>query len=159
MHLIFTVTCAILCIRCGLKSVCFSNFGLFLLSPKLIFPFFWAKFLIIELVFSLFWVGFSSQHLLGLLNFFFFLKTRVIKLLIIYLILKIINILIYRESVVRCGLCGFLTIKPQIALHHTVWCNAVHYYLRCGTVIPFYERFWFSFCGLCCLCGLVNTPY
>ena len=38
--------------------------------------------------FSLF-LGFSSQHLLGLLNFFFFLKTRVIKLIIIYLILKI----------------------------------------------------------------------
>ena len=109
--------------------------------------------------FSLFWVGFPSQHLLGLLNvFFFFGKTRVIKLLIIYLILKIINILIYRESAVRCGLCGFLTIKLKTALHHMVRCHTVHYYLRCGAVIPFYERFWFSFCGLCGLCGLVNTP-
>ena len=43
-HFIFTVTYAILCIRCGLKSVYFSNFGLFLLSPKLIFSFFLAKF-------------------------------------------------------------------------------------------------------------------
>ena len=29
----------------------------------------------------------------------------------------------------RCGLCGFLIIKSQTALHH-----AVHYYLRCGAV-------------------------
>ena len=43
LHFIFAVTCAILCIKCGLKSVYFSNFGFFLLSPKLIFPFFWAK--------------------------------------------------------------------------------------------------------------------
>ena len=44
LHLIFAVICVILCIRCGLKLVYFLNFGLFLLSPKLIFPFFWAKF-------------------------------------------------------------------------------------------------------------------
>ena len=43
----------------------------------------------------------------------------------------------------RCGLCGFLIIKPQTALHHAVWC---------GAVMPFCGRF-------CCgLCGLVNTP-
>ena len=29
-----------------------------------------------------------------------------------------------------CGLCGFLIIKPQTALHHAVWCSAVHYYLQ-----------------------------
>ena len=51
--------------------------------------------------FSLFWTSVSNQHLLGLLNFFFFLKTRVIKIFIIYLILKIyIYILIYSESAV-----------------------------------------------------------
>ena len=43
-HLIFAVICTILCIKCGLKSVYFSNFGLFLLSSKLIFSFFLAKF-------------------------------------------------------------------------------------------------------------------
>ena len=51
-----------------------------------------------------------------------------------------------------CGLCGFLIIKPQITLHYAVWCGAVHCYLRCCTVMPFYRRFW---CGLC---GLVSTP-
>ena len=43
----------------------------------------------------------------------------------------------------RYGLCDFLIIKPQIALHHTVWCSAV---------MPFCGRFW---CGFC---GLVHTP-
>ena len=28
----------------------------------------------------------------------------------------------------RCGLCGFLIIKPQTALHHAVWCGAVRLY-------------------------------
>ena len=32
----------------------------------------------------------------------------------------------------RCGLCGFLIIKPQTALHHAMWRDAVQYYLRCG---------------------------
>ena len=137
------------------------KFWVFPTQSKLSFPFVLDKVLNYWASFYLFWVGLSIQHLLGLSNYIyiFFWKTRVIKLLIIYLILKIINILIYRENAVWCGLCGFLTIKLKTALHHTVWCNAVHYYLRCGTVIPFYERFWFSFCGLCCLCGLVNTPY
>ena len=68
----------------------FFKFWTFPTHPKTnFFPLFLAKFLTIELVFSLFWVGFPCQHLIGLLNFFFFLKTRVIKLLIIYLILKI----------------------------------------------------------------------
>ena len=49
--------------------------------------------------------------------------------------------------------CGFLIIKPQTALHHAVWYSAVH--ITCGAVMPFYRRFW---CGLCDLCGLVNTP-
>ena len=58
----------------------------------------------------------------------------------------------------RCGLCGFLIIKPQTALHHAVWCGAVQDYLRCGAVMPFCGQFGCSFCGLCGLCGLVNTP-
>ena len=53
-----------------------------------------------------------------------------------------------------CGLCGFLIIKQQTALHHAVWCGEMHYYLRCGMVMPFW-RFWYGFCGLC---GLMNTP-
>ena len=58
----------------------------------------------------------------------------------------------------QSGVCGFLIIKLQTALHHAVWCGAVHYYLRHGAVMPFYEQFWCGFCGLCGLCGLVNTP-
>ena len=95
----------------------------------------------------------------------------------------------------RCGLCGFLIIKPQTALHHVVWCSAVHYYLQavlvrflwfvqfsyyktvnhtapcgvvrcgavhyylqCSAVMPFCGWFWYDFCGLCCLCGVMNTP-
>ena len=54
---------------------------------------------------SFFRGSFFSQHLLGLSNFFFFLKTKVIKLLIIYLILKINKYInIERESMVWCGL-------------------------------------------------------
>ena len=52
-------------------------------------------------------------------------------------------------------MCGFLIIKQQTALHHAVWCGAVHHYLQCGTIMPFCGRFWCCFCGLC---GLVNTP-
>ena len=59
---------------------------------------------------------------------------------------------------VRCGLCGFLIIKLQTALHHAVWCGAVQYYLWCSEVMPFYGRFWCGFCGLYGLCSLVNTP-
>ena len=55
----------------------------------------------------------------------------------------------------QCGLCGFLIIKMQTALHYAVWCGAMHYYLWCGTVILFCGRFWCDFCGLC---SLVNTP-
>ena len=143
MYIIFAVTYTVRYIRCGLndlKFVYFSNFGLFLPSPKLIFPFVLVQVLNYWASFSLFLVDFPSQHLLGLLNLFFFL-TRVIKLLIIYLILKIINILIYRESAVWCGLCGFLTIKPQTALHHTVWCGAILLAVRCGAVMLFCGRF------------------
>ena len=42
-YLIFAVTCAVRCIRYGLKLIYFSDFGLFLPSKKLIFPFFGAK--------------------------------------------------------------------------------------------------------------------
>ena len=58
----------------------------------------------------------------------------------------------YREGVVWCGLCGFLIIKPQTALHLAVWCGAVYYYLRRSAVKLFCRRFW---CGSC---GLANTP-
>ena len=57
----------------------------------------------------------------------------------------------------RCGLCNFLIIKPQTALHHAVWCGAVQDYLRCDAVMPFYGRFWCNFYDLCGLCGLMNT--
>ena len=44
------------------------------------------------------------------------------------------------------SLCGFLIIKPQIALHHaTMRCGAVHYNLRCSAVMPFCGRFWCGF--------------
>ena len=54
----------------------------------------------------------------------------------------------------RCGLCGFLIIKPQTALHHAMWCDAMHCYLQYDAVMPFCGRFWCSFCSLC---GLMNT--
>ena len=38
-HFIFMITCAVQCIRCGLKPVYFSNFGFFLPIIKLIFSF------------------------------------------------------------------------------------------------------------------------
>jgi len=44
----------------------------------------------------------------------------------------------------RCGLCGFLIIKPQIALHHAVWCGAL-----LPAIMPFYRRFWCNFCSFC----------
>ena len=139
------------CIRCDLndlKFVYFSNFGLFLPNPKLIFPFVLVQVLNYWANFSLFWVGFPNQHLLGLSNYFFLLKTSVIKLLIIYLILKI---LIYREDVVRCSLCGFLIIKPQIALHHAVWCNII-----CGVVRLCY--FAGGFGAVCAVYAVWWTP-
>ena len=74
----------------GLKLVYFSNFGFFLPNSKLIFSFISGQVLNYWASFSLFWVDFPSQHLLGLSNYYYYyLKTRVIKLLIIYLILKI----------------------------------------------------------------------
>ena len=66
----------------------FFKFWAFPAQPKIDF-FFFGQVLNYLASFSLFLVGFLYQHLLGLLNFFFFLKIRVIKLLIIYLILKI----------------------------------------------------------------------
>ena len=67
----------------------FFKFWAFLIYPKTNFSIFFGQVLNCLASFSLFWIGFSSQHLLKLSNFFFWLKTRVIKLLIIYLILKI----------------------------------------------------------------------
>ena len=132
-----------------LKFVYFSNFGLFLPNPKLIFSLCFGPVLNYWVSFSLFWVGFPYQYLLGLSNYFFLLKTRVIKLLIIYLILKIIKYInIYREGVVRCSLCGFLIIKLQTALHHAMCCGAVQDYLQCDAVMPSCRRFWCDFCSL-----------
>ena len=67
----------------------FFKFWVFLPNSKLIFPFVLSQVLNYWTSFSLFWVGFPGQHLLVWSKLFFFLKTRVIKLLIIYLILKI----------------------------------------------------------------------
>ena len=39
LHLIFAVTCAVWCIKCGLKLIYFSGFELFPPSKKLIFLF------------------------------------------------------------------------------------------------------------------------
>ena len=45
----------------------------------------------------------------------------------------------------RCCLCSFLIIKPQIALHHAMWCT-----VTCGfcVVMLFCEQFWYDFYGL-----------
>ena len=48
----------------------------------------------------------------------------------------------------RCGLCGFLIIKPQTTLHHAMWCDAV----RCTVRLCYFAG---DFGGLS---GLVNTP-
>ena len=40
----------------------------------------------------------------------------------------------------RCGLCGFLIIKLQTALHHAVWCSTVQYYLWCSAICGFIIR-------------------
>ena len=34
----------------------------------------------------------------------------------------------------RCGLCGFLILKPQTALYDAVRCGAVRCIITCGTV-------------------------
>ena len=34
----------------------------------------------------------------------------------------------------RCGLCGFLIIKLQTALHLAVWCGVVRCNITCGAV-------------------------
>ena len=34
----------------------------------------------------------------------------------------------------RCGLCSFLIIKPQTALHHVVWCDAMRCIITCDAV-------------------------
>ena len=125
-----------------MKSVFFSTFGLFLLSPRLIFPFLLGQVLNYWASFSLFWVGFSSQHLLGLLNFFFFLKTRVIKLLIIYLILKINKYInIERE----CGAVQFVRFSYYKTANRTAPCGAVrlcHFAGGFGAVFAVYAVWW-----------------
>ena len=108
-------------IRCEIDI--FFKFWTFPTQLKTNFSLFLGQVLNYWASFSLFWVGFPSQHLLGLLNvFFFFWKTRVIKLLIIYLILKIINILIYREDAVR-----FVRFSYYKTANHTAPCSVVWY--------------------------------
>ena len=82
--------------------------------------------------FSLVLASFYNQSLLALLNYYFFVeKTSVIKLLIIYLILKNKYINIFRG-------CGFLIIKPQIVLYHVI---------RCGYAILLKVLVWFLWFG------------
>ena len=135
-HLIFAVTYAVRYIRCSLndlKLVYFSNFRFFLPNPKLIFLFVLVQILNYWASFSLFWVGFLNQHLIGLSNYFFFWKTRVIKLLIIYLILKI---LIYRR--VWCG-----TVTNRIAPCGVVQCSAILLAVQCTYAILRMVLVWF----------------
>ena len=56
------------------------------------------------------------------------------------------------------GAVRFVRFSYYKTVNRTVPCGVVHYYLRCGAVMPFCERFWCGFCGLCDLCGLVNIP-
>ena len=46
----------------------------------------------------------------------------------------------------------------RTALRDAVRCSAMQYYLRCGAVMSFCERFWYGFYDLYGLCGLVNNP-
>ena len=124
------VTCVILCIRCGLKSVYFFKLWAFPTQPKTIFSLFLGQVLNYWASFSLFWVGFSSQHLLRLLNIFFFLKTRVIKLLKIYLILKINK---YINILRGCGAVRFVRFSYYKTANRTAPCGVV----QCGVVMPF----------------------
>ena len=61
----------------------------------------------------------------------YILKTKVIKLLIIYLILKNKYINIQRG----CGLCSFLIMKLQTALLHAVRCTITYGAMRCSYAI------------------------
>ena len=120
-------------IRCSLndlKLIYFSNFGLFLPSPKLIFPFVLVQVLNYLLSFSLFWVGFLNQHLLGLSKYlyFFFGKTRVVKLLIIYFILKIIK---YIEG---CDAVQFLWFSYYKTANRTAPCGMMRSNITCSAV-------------------------
>ena len=95
-------------------------------------------------------LGWLSQSTLArVIKLFFFLKIKVIKLLIIYLILKVNkNINIQRG----CGAVQFSYYKTAKC---TTPCSVVHCYLWCGAIISFFKQFW---CDFCSLCGLVNTP-
>ena len=50
------------------------------------------------------------------------------------------------------GAVRFVRFSYYKTVNRTVPCGVVHYYLRCGAVMPFCRWFW---CGFCCL---VNTP-
>ena len=56
----------------------FFKFWVFPTQPKTNFSLFLGRVLNYWASFSLFWVDFSSQHLIGLLNFFFFGKQRLL---------------------------------------------------------------------------------
>ena len=49
----------------------------------------------------------------------------------------------------------FVRFSYYKTANYTAPCGAMHYYLRCGMVMPFCRQFW---CGFCGLCGLVNIP-
>ena len=120
-----------------MKSIYFSNFGFFLLSQKLFFPLFLGQVLNYWASFSLFWIDFSSQHLLRLLNFFFFWKTRIIKLLIIYLILKINKYINIKR---QCGVVRFMRFSYYKTANRTTPCGVVRYgtlllAVQCGYAI------------------------
>ena len=130
-HLIFAGTCAVRYIRYGLKPIYISNCEFFLPSEKLIFPFVLGQVLKYCVNFSLFWVGFPNQHLQGLLLLIFFLKTRVIKLLISNIFnIKKINILIYRKCAVRS-----VRFSYYKTVNYTTPCSVLLPAMRCDYVI------------------------
>ena len=109
---------------------------------------YWTIFYTIELVFLYFRLAFLVNTCQGYQTFFFFFKTKVIKLLIIYLILKVNkNINIQRG-------CGAVRFSYYKTANRTTPCGVVHCYLWCGAIVSFFEQFW---CDFCSLCGLVNT--
>ena len=90
--------------------------------------------------------------------FFFFLKTRVIILLIIYLILKINKYTNIQGGSSAVRFVWFVQFSYYKTANCSTPCCVMYYYLRCGVVMLFRKRFWYGFCNLYGLCGLVNTP-
>ena len=109
---------------------------------------YWTIFYTIELVFLYFRLAFLVNTCQGYQTFFF-LKTKVIKLLIIYLILKV-----NKNINIQKG-CGAMQFSYYKTANCTTPCGVMHCYLWCGAIISFFKQFW---CDFCSLCGLVNTP-